>query len=79
MKSQVGLWIDHRKAVIVIVTDEGEETTRINIQHGETCPICEWFITGRLGRETRETDNLRAISTDTMTRSLRPSVMRNPS
>ena len=26
MKNQVGLWIDHRKAVIVMVTDEGEET-----------------------------------------------------
>jgi stalled ribosome rescue protein Dom34 len=25
MKREVGLWIDHRKAVIVIVTDEGEE------------------------------------------------------
>ena len=29
MKSKVGLWIDHRKAVIVIVTDEGEETKQI--------------------------------------------------
>jgi len=26
MKREVGLWLDHRKAVIVIVTDEGEET-----------------------------------------------------
>jgi hypothetical protein len=26
MKREVGLWIDHRKAVIVLVTDEGEET-----------------------------------------------------
>ena len=29
MKSEVGLWIDHRQAVIVIVTDAGEETKRI--------------------------------------------------
>lgn len=29
MKSKAGLWIDHRKAVIVIVTDEGEETKQI--------------------------------------------------
>jgi hypothetical protein len=29
MKKQVGLWIDHRKAVIVIVTDKGEETKEI--------------------------------------------------
>lgn len=26
MKKEIGLWIDHRKAVIVIVTDKGEET-----------------------------------------------------
>jgi hypothetical protein len=29
MKSAAGLWIDHREAVIVIVTEEGEETKRI--------------------------------------------------
>ena len=29
MKKEVGLWIDHRKAVIVTVTDEGEETKLI--------------------------------------------------
>jgi hypothetical protein len=26
MKREIGLWIDHRKAVIVFVTDKGEET-----------------------------------------------------
>ena len=25
MKREVGLWLDHKKAVIVIITDEGEE------------------------------------------------------
>lgn len=30
MKSAAGLWIDHREAVIVMVTDAGEETKRIN-------------------------------------------------
>jgi hypothetical protein len=29
MKKEAGLWIDHRKAVIVIVTDKGEETKEI--------------------------------------------------
>ena len=29
MKKKVGLWIDHRKTVIVSVTDEGEETREI--------------------------------------------------
>ena len=30
MKKQIGLWIDHRKAVIVIVTEEGEELKKIS-------------------------------------------------
>ena len=29
MKSEIGLWIDHRQAVIVVVTDAGAETKRI--------------------------------------------------
>ncbi len=29
MKKQVGLWIDHRKAVVVLITDEGEEIKKI--------------------------------------------------
>lgn len=29
MKKQAGLWIDHRKAVVVLVTDEGEEIKKI--------------------------------------------------
>lgn len=29
MKSAVGLWIDHRKAVIVVMTDKGEQTKLI--------------------------------------------------
>ena len=29
MKKEIGLWIDHRKAVIVIVSDEGEQVTEI--------------------------------------------------
>lgn len=30
MKKTVGLWIDHRKAVVVVVTDKGEETKQIS-------------------------------------------------
>ena len=26
MKTRVGLWIDHRKAIVVAITDKGEET-----------------------------------------------------
>ena len=29
MKKQVGLWIDHREAVIVVITDKDEKITRI--------------------------------------------------
>jgi hypothetical protein len=29
MKEEIGLWIDHRKAVVVIVSDEGEEVREI--------------------------------------------------
>jgi hypothetical protein len=29
MTKQAGLWIDHRKAVIVLITDEGEEVKKI--------------------------------------------------
>ena len=30
MKREVGIWIDHRKTVIVSVTDKGEETILIS-------------------------------------------------
>jgi len=29
MRTKVGLWIDHRKAIVVAVTDQGEETALI--------------------------------------------------
>jgi len=29
MKTKVGLWIDHRKAIVVIFTDKGEETALV--------------------------------------------------
>jgi hypothetical protein len=29
MKKEIGLWIDHRKAIIVTISDEGEETKKI--------------------------------------------------
>jgi molybdopterin converting factor small subunit len=29
MKKEIGLWIDHRKAVVVLVSDEGEEVKEI--------------------------------------------------
>ena len=29
MKKEIGLWIDHRKAVVVIISDDGEEVRKI--------------------------------------------------
>lgn len=32
MKNKIGLWIDHRKAVVVMISDEGEEVKEITSQ-----------------------------------------------
>jgi len=37
MKTRVGLWIDHRKAVIAIISQDGEETLEIQ-SHVEKQP-----------------------------------------
>ena len=38
MKTTAGLWIDHRKAIIVAVTDKGEETRLIISKVVQTAP-----------------------------------------
>jgi len=35
MKKEIGLWIDHREATIVILTDDGEEIKRIASNSGK--------------------------------------------
>ena len=35
MKKEIGLWIDHREAIIVIVTDGGEEIKHITSNSGK--------------------------------------------
>ena len=42
MKTRVGVWIDHRKAVIVVVTDTGEEI-RLIISQTKAAPPCWGF------------------------------------
>ncbi|MCX5876748.1 MAG: hypothetical protein NT087_10745, partial [Deltaproteobacteria bacterium] len=37
MKTGVGLWVDHRKAIIVFVTEEGEEI-RVILSQAEKQP-----------------------------------------
>ena len=41
MNKQVGLWIDHRKAIVVLITDEGEEIKKIMSGHGKACALYE--------------------------------------
>ncbi len=35
MKKEIGLWIDHREAIIVILTDRGEEIIHIDSSSGK--------------------------------------------
>jgi len=35
MKKEIGLWLDHREAVIVILTDSGEEIKHITSNNGK--------------------------------------------
>ncbi len=39
MKERVGLWIDHKKAVIFSLADEGAEIKRISSELGENSPF----------------------------------------
>lgn len=40
MKTGVGLWIDHKKAIIAVVTEEGEEIRQILSQAEKKPPRC---------------------------------------
>ena len=81
MKTTKGVWIDHRKAVIVAVADKGEEVQEIISPvekqlsrfevYAQRLPIrLSWFRRMILSRET-----LRDYSTNTTTRSFRISAM----
>ena len=39
MSKDVGLWIDHRKVVIVTIENDEEMISRDQIEPGEACPI----------------------------------------
>jgi hypothetical protein len=54
MKRGVGLWIDHRQAVVVILPDKGEETKANKIRHGETCPVFWRLIPGGAAEDARD-------------------------
>ena len=54
MKRQVGLWIDHRKAVIVLVTDEGEETRLIESNMEKHVRFAGGAAEGGAGEDVRD-------------------------
>jgi len=57
MKRKAGLWIDHRKAVVVIVTNEGEERNEITSnmeKHVRFSGGSHYSSTGRRLRATAE-------------------------
>ncbi len=43
MRTKVGLWIDHRKALIVAVTDKGEEMRLIISKVEKTARTVRWY------------------------------------
>lgn len=54
MAKNIGLWIDHRKAVIVIVTEQGEEIQEITSDMEKHVRF-----TGKPGSETGSTEDMR--------------------
>ena len=74
MKKEVGLWIDHRKAVIVVTTDKGEEIKLIvskvekQLRRSGGSPLKVHMKHRKFRRTTAARERLRDISTFTTTR-----------
>jgi hypothetical protein len=68
MKRQVGLWIDPRETFVVSLSDQGEETTRIESGMESMSGTVAGTDQKGARQTTSETDNSRRTSTDTMTR-----------
>ena len=66
MKKEVGIWIDHRKSVIVSVTGKGEETSLI--RSGMEKHVRYSGAAQEDWQRTSETDALPATSTSIMIR-----------
>lgn len=66
MKSAAGLWIDHTKAVIVIVSDDGEEPKQIESGMEKHIRFSGGSRSEQGGAEDQH--NIPAISTDIMMR-----------
>jgi hypothetical protein len=68
MKNAAGLWIDHSKAVIVIVSDKGEETKQLESGMEKHVRFSGGSRSEQGGGKTNRIANLPAISTLTMMR-----------
>jgi len=54
MKKSIGLWIDHRKAVVVIVTKEGEEVKEITSHMEKHVRFSDAAAEGGQGEDVRD-------------------------
>ncbi len=54
MKKSIGLWIDHRKAVIVIVSKEGEEVKEITSHMEKHVRFSDAAAEGGQGEDVRD-------------------------
>ena len=54
MNTAIGLWIDHRKAVIVIVSDEGEEVKEITSHMEKHVRFSDAAAEGGQGEDVRD-------------------------
>ena len=85
MKKEIGLWLDHRDAIIVILTDGGEEIKQITSGSGKHIRYSGSSHSKtpeglkRSLQRTKGTENLETNSTNTTMRSLLLFAMPNPS
>ena len=85
MKTKVGLWIDHRKAIVVAITDKGEQKGLIIFaieRQARRSPRSRSkgpFEPQHVPRTIAGSDPSRDISTFTTMRSSRAFMMHNPS
>ncbi len=85
MKREIGLWLDHRDAIIVILTDGGEEIKHLTSGNGKHIRYSGSSHSKtpeglkRSPQKTRGTENLRTNSTNTTMRSLQVFAMQTPS
>lgn len=84
MKTGAGLWIDHKKAIVVVFTEEGQKIRQI-LSQAEKNPggpvihrLKVSMPPGRCRRRIAAREFSRGFSIVTMTRSLRIFVMRKP-